>query len=1087
MKLVQFEYVKFLQSSALYVLNRFGEVSYSVVTEDTSSCGSKDLVFVKSLADNSDMSITSSNLHKSSKAEDSTLPNHDTNEKLDGVEPGSGPKTVKSILKSKSMFKAETLKGESSSRSRPSRLSISFPSCIHCGYNNHHSDDCLYYPTCEICGSYDLNISYDHNMIISQRRGINPSKSSTCKKICETCGSNVHTTSDHNDIEWFRKRETPHDKKAESSITLRSKTTTKRLKAIRISVAFAINNPQSFEKQWNPPPSLSQENKPERGGIYGEVGLNTFRNVIGAHYLPHSSEYVAPPSIDVVRKWFPTIGYGEEALKLSQPEEPPFTTYILAICALDKPVVFKAPKTTSRAESVSQGINPRAKTRYKKPTTSSKQPSVSSKEATKGGSSKAPTGSEIGHFKRRKESSSAMDSNPIRPLVSTLVDTKMHKEDQQATGGPTSLGVTRNDASTASTAATDPGNSTPSDFDYRSLTLRLYEQQKVYSLGHDVLADFTTEADPGLSAPNDSIPPQQVLADQTKSISEGLEIVLTQPTIEKGASFTAIHGDKEEASNIIKLEDLAKLVSQIQPSFKDLDSPEDDPNDETEDTSVTRFSSPMSSQTQEMTNQVLILQSQKYKLELKKNKDEAEAALLKAQTSFPNILSSRDFSSSLPTELKDLPSKFNELTEEIKGLKTQVHELEIELPKELKEIPTKLEDFTKTATSLTSHVAELKTLYWRSKCPFLPTEGEKDTNQATISQLFKRRAEKIAEAEKENLNQQPKPTTPPTTTPINPLIITTTTQMKTPLQSPPRSSSQPEGEHIKKDKSKKVMSSEEAEKKSTKSNSIEEAHVTGFMVKSSKVKKLKKFDFVTEDGRHIHLSKEQINNQKKLEEEAKAEAAKQEREVRKVELIDLLGLEVVHNYYNYKLEYDRYCDKMLNRRAKSRITNCDVLTRKALITFKVYIEDVTYKVIPNFKVSDLHLGEWREDPFEKLNDLANKKRKHVDGIHDYFKETKRLKSLVPYGDHLPGTVLNELVLGMIMFNSYHRQDFVTIEDLKDFSNAMLYTVQEIFFRRHQGPGVDNHARTFSSLLLAEVDKRNLNPLKQMRTIEQLRQ
>ncbi|GKC54284.1 hypothetical protein Tco_1077029 [Tanacetum coccineum] len=48
------------------------------------------------------------------------------------------------------------------------------------------------------------------------------------------------------------------------------------------------------------------------GGIYGKVGVNTFRNAVGAHYLPHSSEYVAPPSIDVVRQWFPTIGYGEE-------------------------------------------------------------------------------------------------------------------------------------------------------------------------------------------------------------------------------------------------------------------------------------------------------------------------------------------------------------------------------------------------------------------------------------------------------------------------------------------------------------------------------------------------------------------------------------------------------------------------------------------------------------------------------------------------------------------------------------------------------------------------------------------------------
>nr|GEV47784.1 hypothetical protein [Tanacetum cinerariifolium] len=41
-----------------------------------------------------------------------------------------------------------------------------------------------------------------------------------------------------------------------------------------------------------------------------------------------------------------------------------------------------------------------------------------------------------------------------------------------------------------------------------------------------------------------------------------------------------------------------------------------------------------------------------------------------------------------------------------------------------------------------------------------------------------------------------------------------------------------------------------AEKESTKSDSDEEAHVTGSMVKSSKKKKLKKFDFVTEDGRH---------------------------------------------------------------------------------------------------------------------------------------------------------------------------------------------------------------------------------------------
>ncbi|GKB88518.1 hypothetical protein Tco_0960790 [Tanacetum coccineum] len=77
--------------------------------------------------DNSDMSITSSNIPKSSEYEDSTLPNQDTDEsdeslvcstpllslkKLDGAEPVSGLKTIKSILKSKSTFKAETLKGK---------------------------------------------------------------------------------------------------------------------------------------------------------------------------------------------------------------------------------------------------------------------------------------------------------------------------------------------------------------------------------------------------------------------------------------------------------------------------------------------------------------------------------------------------------------------------------------------------------------------------------------------------------------------------------------------------------------------------------------------------------------------------------------------------------------------------------------------------------------------------------------------------------------------------------------------------------------------------------------------------------------
>ncbi|GKD88836.1 hypothetical protein Tco_1364343 [Tanacetum coccineum] len=240
------------------------------------------------------------------------------------------------------------------------------------------------------------------------------------------------------------------------------------------------------------------------------------------------------------------------------------------------------------------------------------------------------------------------------------------------------------------------------------------------------------------------------------------------------------------------------------------------------------------------------------------------------------------------------------------------------------------------------------------------------------------------------------------------------------------------------------------------------------MVEPSKVKKIKKFDFVTERGKHIHLTGEEINHKKKIEEEAKAEAAKRESEIRKEERVDLLSSEVVNKCYNDKLQYDKYCEKMLNRRAESRITNCDVLTKKGPITkgWKIIYDQIHLRM-DYIYITDAELGInldiplSKQDPLDKLNDLTNKKRKHADDIYDYFKENKRLKSSVQYEDHLP--------------------------DLKDFPNTKLYTVQEIFFRRHQGPGLDDHARTFSTLLLAKIDKRNLNPLKQMRTIEQLRQ
>ncbi|GJX29773.1 retrovirus-related pol polyprotein from transposon TNT 1-94 [Tanacetum coccineum] len=288
--------------------------------------GPKDLIFVKSSVDNSNMSITSSNKPRLSEAEDSTLPNRNTGkvpsdesqrnmtdpsvvvsdspatdydsadessdcstplpplEKLDGViinEPSSALakgnintlvsktnsvpagklKNVKIeydlplaiVIKELNEIKLQISKNkssysrnknsqqinqhhigpdESSSRSRPSRPTIPFPSCIHCGYNDHQFDDYVYYPICKLCGSYDHD-THGHNRIISLRRGIKPRNPQHVTKNCKTCGSNVHTITDHDDIEWFRKREALQAKKAKTFKTIA------RLKAIRIFLAFA--------------------------------------------------------------------------------------------------------------------------------------------------------------------------------------------------------------------------------------------------------------------------------------------------------------------------------------------------------------------------------------------------------------------------------------------------------------------------------------------------------------------------------------------------------------------------------------------------------------------------------------------------------------------------------------------------------------------------------------------------------------------------------------------------------------------------------------------------------------------------------
>nr|GEU62219.1 hypothetical protein [Tanacetum cinerariifolium] len=269
------------------------------------------------------------------------------------------------------------------------------------------------------------------------------------------------------------------------------------------------------------------------------------------------------------------------ALKPNQPEGPPFTAHMVAICNAEKLVAFKAPRTFSQPEKkVSQGINPGAKPGHKKQSTSSKQPPMSSSEATKadGLTSLGVTSEERAH---PQLSSGMLAFSNLKPIYSASVI--IHSESSSGYNG-----------SVDSTSEADPRTSTPND----SLPPQQGKDEgtKNYSLDH-----IFTGTDPN------------VLVDKTKSVSDGFETILTTP--KTGTSNAAKPSEKIKFMEI-KLEDLVKLVPNVKADFKDMDSLEDDPiivvddseeddkneeihstaNDETKDISASTPPSPRSIQ-----------------------------------------------------------------------------------------------------------------------------------------------------------------------------------------------------------------------------------------------------------------------------------------------------------------------------------------------------------------------------------------------------------------------------------------------------------------------------------------------------------
>nr|GEU39320.1 hypothetical protein [Tanacetum cinerariifolium] len=423
-----------------------------------SSSASAPSSFSSKNKDNSDMSITSSNLHNLSEAEDSTLPNHNTEadkssicstpllplKKLDGAEPSYGPKTIKSILKSKSTFKTKTLKGITLNEPSPAPArgnkssSTSKTNSAPAGKlkNVNVEDDPPLAMVMKELNELKLQISkkkssYSRNKNTKQvpLNALQNKYKTQSKTNCKLCGQYNHLFENCYEVLFCKKCKRTNHKTCDHAEFMSS-----------------IHTSHQHTGQ---------------GGIYGEVGLNTFRNAIGAHYLPHSSEYVAPQSVDAVRKWFPTIGYGEEIIQCLRGKTGRFDQ----ITNKDAIMLYSLANSIhiDYANIFWEDIILKLK-------------------------------------KKQREK-----VVPYTRFLSQLIMHKMKEDYGTDEGSPVKKEPTLSGMSAL--------NLNKPIF---SASFIIYSES---ASGHDVSADFTVKADPELSTPNDSIPPQQGMDEGTKNTS----------------------------------------------------------------------------------------------------------------------------------------------------------------------------------------------------------------------------------------------------------------------------------------------------------------------------------------------------------------------------------------------------------------------------------------------------------------------------------------------------------------------------------------------------------------------------------------
>ncbi|GJU51232.1 hypothetical protein Tco_1220787 [Tanacetum coccineum] len=762
---------------------------------------------------------------------------------------------------------------------------------------------------------------------------------------------------------------------------------------------------------------------------------------------------------------------GVQTLKPNQPEEPPFTTHIKDICKLDVPVVSKAPKPSSQTKEVPQGKKPRAKSGLRRKQ-SSKHTSESQTEASK---------NKTGQSETETKSSLAKDKSPSHPSPPTPVDidegTKNYSFNHIFAGSNPSVLVdkTKFAKDGLKMAHIDSGTNKESRADDISKKIKLED-----------LSEFFKDTRSAFFTPN---------SPQDEPI-----IVTNKSTNEESRA--------DDISKKIKLEDLSEFFKDTRSAFFTPNSHKMNPSLlqirvkkrmlTTKKlmillmiclTSVLPPPSPKSAQIQELMAQARLLYPDVNQL--------TTLLVTSLKPELSKLLASHDFASCLPTELKELPSKFTELSREIKELK----------------FATVVENASAATT---------KDVPSTSQATASPAEGEKNTNDAetnlkdelvdllgtnVVTQyynkklLFDKYCDKTLQRKKSpNLK-------------VRDLHLaewreviqvcpdksekrwkTDNAQIKLTFHIviPPSTLNEEFHHHYLTQKTSKPLPNPEGVLKNIKQGVTDhflvgtklvvdwrlEAELQALPVLVSSVQiQLKTLDSlpsllnkVTETlnrfATMVENASEATTKDVPSAGQATASPAKGENNTKdaetnlKDELVDLLGTNVVTRYYNKKLIFDKYCDKMLKRKKSPKITNCEFLTKKGPISLKIYREDGYEEVISNLKVSDLHLAEWREvikacpdksekgwktiydlvktrldqltqteqelkidlnkpfkeqDPLNELNELANKKRKRTNDLNDHSRslEDWEVSSLQCMQYHTIGRCNNYAVLQSI--------------------------------------------------------------------------